>query len=274
MTSRMDKYIEDNEQVEERVKRNKELYNTVYGKTSRFEDLPIPDNTNEIDLDSLKNMTLSRKEYQEKKNSSSLKSTPITREEEASLLEKTGSYDINEMLKKVKDDKYPSHDKKITNTNYKYLKVLDINKNEPSFVEPVKQEDMSLKHTTTLSLDILSDLKPTNNTQVTDPIQPEESKNELSTSDCLLEQMTAKMKLIKNIETSSGNVKEEEKDFYSNSYTFQKEDFDSEFADDLKPSKASIFWKSILVVVTLVVITGVVIYVLDYLEIIHLLPKK
>lgn len=272
MTSRMDKYIDDTVQGEERTKRNQQLYSAVYGKTSRFEDLPVPDNTNEINMSSLKSMTLSRKEYQEKKQLG-IEKTPITKEEEEEILERTGSYDINEMLKKAKDDNSSHNDKKITNTNYKYLKVLEIDKNDPTLVETEKKEDVSLKHTTTLSLDILSDLKPTNNTQVTDPIKQEE-EDSLSETNSLLEQMTAKMKLIKNIETSEEKQKEEEKAFYSNSYTFNQEDFDGDFADDLKPSKASIFWKTVLIIITLLVIAGVLIYVLDYLEIINILPNN
>ena len=46
MASRMDKYSD--ETFEERTTRNKDLYNTIYGQRSRFEDLPIPDNTNEV----------------------------------------------------------------------------------------------------------------------------------------------------------------------------------------------------------------------------------
>ena len=89
MASRMDKYSD--ETFEERTTRNKDLYNTIYGQRSRFEDLPIPDNTNEIDIESFKNITLSRNEYQKKAENKNIE--PISKEEEESILERTGSYD-------------------------------------------------------------------------------------------------------------------------------------------------------------------------------------
>ena len=188
MASRMDKYSD--ETFEERTTRNKDLYNTIYGQRSRFEDLPIPDNTNEIDIESFKNITLSRNEYQKKAENKNIE--PISKEEEESILERTGSYDINEMLKKAKDSNTFISEKKNNNSNRKYLKVLDIDKNLTK--EDVDKEEY-LSHNTTLSLDILSDLKPTNNTLVTDPIKDDS----LEETKSLLKEMTAKMETIKTI---------------------------------------------------------------------------
>lgn len=261
MASRMDKYSD--ETFEERTTRNKNLYNTIYGQRSRFEDLPIPDNTNEIDIESFKNITLSRNEYQKKAENKNIE--PISKEEEESILERTGSYDINEMLKKAKDSNTFISEKKNNNSNRKYLKVLDIDKNLTK--EDVDKEEY-LSHNTTLSLDILSDLKPTNNTLVTDPIKDDS----LEETKSLLKEMTAKMETIKTITPKEEN-KENPKDFYSGTYKFSKEDFDNDFASDLVPNRGNTFFKTFLVILTILVITGVTLYILDYLEIISILPK-
>ena len=67
MESRMEKYYEKDLSLFERSKRNEALYKDVSKEISDLENLPIPDNSNEIDLDGLKKIIYSRDEYRKAK---------------------------------------------------------------------------------------------------------------------------------------------------------------------------------------------------------------
>ena len=54
MESRMDKYYRENNSSMQRSSKNRSLYNSVYQDYDNLENLPIPDNTNEIDIPELK----------------------------------------------------------------------------------------------------------------------------------------------------------------------------------------------------------------------------
>ncbi|UKI26290.1 MAG: hypothetical protein L6V91_05580 [Bacilli bacterium] len=54
MESRMEKYYKDNPEYYKRSKRNESLYKDVYKDINNLDNLPIPDNSNEIDLNGLK----------------------------------------------------------------------------------------------------------------------------------------------------------------------------------------------------------------------------
>ena len=54
MESRMEKYYKDDLSTFERTKRNQELYKDISGQISDLDKLPITDNSNEIDVTSLK----------------------------------------------------------------------------------------------------------------------------------------------------------------------------------------------------------------------------
>ena len=103
-----------------------------------------------------------------------------------------------------------------------------------------------MSDTAKLSLEILEDLKPSDNTVVTKPVSEEEKRN---------------------YEIKEMDKKEEkDSDFYSNTYTFSKKDF---FGDgELDESKKSnIVWKVILVILTIVIIVLATIYALNYFNI-------
>ena len=60
MESRMNKYQEFDIEEFQRSKKNANLYKEVYGNYDDFDDLPIPENTNEIDIENLKSLVGSR----------------------------------------------------------------------------------------------------------------------------------------------------------------------------------------------------------------------
>jgi len=233
MESRMEKYHEIDIEEFQRSKKNADLYKEVYGNYSDFEDLPIPENTNEIDIENLKSLvtgrTAKRKEQIEKEELIIEETMTITKEEKV--------YDINTLLEKAKEE------------NAKIKKEIPINKNIPNYLANLesdkttqeiilkydKENDDDLpivkevKYTTTeinlnnqdintsnLSLDILSDLKPTGNTQVSEPIKDE--------------------------------IKALEEEFYSGKLDFSKEDFEDNEEELLYEENNHLFLKILLII--------------------------
>ena len=68
MESRMEKYYRDNLDGFERSKKNEKLYKDVSREITELDNLPIPDNSNEIDLNGLKQIISSRDEYRKVKD--------------------------------------------------------------------------------------------------------------------------------------------------------------------------------------------------------------
>ena len=67
MQSRMEKYYKQDLSEFKRTNKNASLYKEVYGEYSNLDNLPIPDNTNEIDITKLKQIIESRDDYHKAK---------------------------------------------------------------------------------------------------------------------------------------------------------------------------------------------------------------
>ena len=63
MESRMEKYYKDNPEFFERSKRNQNLYKNISEDINDLDNLPIPDNSYEIDINGLKQIISCRDEY-------------------------------------------------------------------------------------------------------------------------------------------------------------------------------------------------------------------
>lgn len=201
MDSRMEKYHEIDIDEFQRSKKNASLYKEVYGNYGDFEDLPIPDFSNEIDIENLKSLVGSRSSKMKEK----LEEQEFDFDDEINYVHNEEKvYDINTLLEKAKEE------------NAKIKKEVPVNKNIPNYLANLESDkntkEIILKHekdydadmpivkevkystseinftdnsisTASLSLDILSDLKPTGNTLVDEPIVSkdmvlEEEKNE------------------------------------------------------------------------------------------------
>lgn len=209
MESRMEKYYKEDTSVFERSRKNQKLYKEVSREISDLENLPVPDNSNEIDLDGLKQIISSRDEYRKTKEleKSFISNKPLIEEEP----QKEKIYDINILLENAKNEVNRSNavtNKKLINANFlTSLEEANIpncdDAMEVSIPMPNKKDGVS--NTDSLPLDILMDLKGDENTVVTDPIVKEE---------------VTMIKSIKDGET-----------FYSGSFNFSKKDFDDEEND-------------------------------------------
>ena len=214
MESRMEKYYKEDVSTFERSKKNEKLYKEVYREISDLDNLPIPDNSNEIDMDGLKQIISSRDEYRKSKE---LEKTNTLRKplvEEPKYQKEEKIYDINILLENAKNEvnrKNTVINKKVISTNFLAdLEEEEIPNNddaiELSMPMVEEKEDKGTSSTSSLPLDILMDLKGSDDTVVTDPIVKEE---------------VTMIKKIKDGET-----------FYSGSFNFTKKDFEEASEDE------------------------------------------
>ena len=238
MESRMEKYYEKDLSLFERSKRNEALYKDVSKEISDLENLPIPDNSNEIDLDGLKKIIYSRDEYRKvKEEKKEVEDIPVEKP-----IKDNRIYDINVLLENAKNEINRSNE--VTNTkkiNHNFLTNLEEEKIpyhddaiELSNMEPDKKKEVSED---SLPLDLLVDLKGDDNTVVTDPIVKDE---------------VTMIKKIKDGET-----------FYSGSFNFTKKDFDEvEDDDDFMEDTSGNVIKIIFLIFGLIVIGAAIYFIL------------
>ena len=209
MESRMEKYYKDDLSTFKRTKKNEELYKDISKEISNLENLPISNNSNEIDMDGLKEIISSREEYRKREELSKtfISDKPLVEESKKN----DRVYDINVLLENAKNEVNRSASvtgEKRVNANFlTNLDDADIPNNNDAIEisTSVTLEKKETVNTNSLPLDILVDLKGNDNTIVTDPIVKEE---------------VTMIKKIKDGET-----------FYSGSFNFSKKDFDEEDDD-------------------------------------------
>lgn len=256
MKSRMSKY--DNEIPNySRVRKNEELYKEI-NKTElenfnvRSNATVIGNQSNEIDIDKIKKI-LDMKYKESPKRKSIRLETP---NDEPTVSESpTKEYDLNVILEKAKDDKEESYEearaKKLRDTQFDILKNLKI-KNEEEIDKKEKEEDlMNLINTITINeakkreekensepLDILSDLKGDENTEVFEGIKEE------------IERIEKTSKVL----TNNSKI---DNSFYTTSNLFNKKDFTD---DDFDDEKLSIGVKILIVIVVIVFLVGLFLF--------------
>lgn len=219
METRMDKYQDIDIDEFQRSKKNANLYKEVYGNYGDFEDLPISENVNEIDIENFKSL-IGTRNFKRKEQ---LEVVDSDKEKNIEIIDKVERvHDINTLLEKAKEENAKIK-KEIPNRNVpNYLANLESDKNTKeiilkydgdndddlplvSSVQYATSEidiDNSKINTASLSLDILSDLKPSGNTFISEPVSEEIKEESI-----------------------------EEKEFFDNKKSFTKEDFDEEDED-------------------------------------------
>lgn len=250
MESRMDKYYNNNSNYLERSKRNAKLYKDVYNM-SDLDNLPIPDNSNEIDMDGLKQIISNREDYRKVKqnsNRSYANEEDIQREDEPlqnGWSNENKVYDINVLLEEAKRSsiKKERASRELEKRSTNFLTSLeDANIPDNSDAIEVSQKVEEKVNTDSLPLDILMDLKGNDNTVVTDPIVKDE---------------ITMIKKVKDGET-----------FYSGSFNFSKKDFEDEEMDnsfgDIKESNHTVIKVILLVLVLLALAFGIYYVLANY----------
>ena len=270
MNSRMNRYYEDKELENTRFGKNEELYKEI--SKSELDSYEVKSNTTilgdnkpEIDVEKIKQILDTK--YKEVPKRRSIR---IEEEEEVPLeKETTKEYDINVILEKAKEEKQENYEeerlKKLRDTQFDILKNLNLEKKE----EPEESEEENLKsliNTIALnesknkentSLDILSELKGSGDTEVLEGLK-EDMDDSLSET---LEQNKI-----------SEEVKKEEKEepkkdltdtqminsFYTSSNAIKDKDFED--IQDIEDFQKSIESNNVLlkVVIALIVIIFIV----------------
>ncbi len=101
MDSRSNRYYTENNDdniSSTRSSRNKKLYKEVYGRYNDLDNLPLEDNTDEIDMAKLKELVLAEK----KQKDSSIKENLNIIEQRKRNIDEQKVYDINKILEKAK----------------------------------------------------------------------------------------------------------------------------------------------------------------------------
>lgn len=211
MESRMEKYYREDMSTFARSKKNERLYRELSKEISEMDNLPIPDNSNEIDMAGLKKIISSRDEYRKAKEleKTFISNRPLVEDKPK---QENKVYDINVLLENAKNELNRSNvvsNKRMINANFLTdLEEEVIPKNDEAIEvsEPVVEKKSISSDTDSLPLDILMDLKGNGDTVVTDPIVKEE---------------VTMIKKIKDGET-----------FYSGSFSFSKKDFEESEEDE------------------------------------------
>lgn len=245
MESRMEKYYENDLQViPARTKRNEGLYKSLSSGISELDSLPVPDNSNVIDADGLKEIISSRDEYRkskEKDGASSFNRPLVEDNVRRENKRENKIYDINVLLENAKNEINRSasvtNERKIDVNFLNGLEEANIPSNDDAMdIATLEVEKSKNSNTDSLPLDILADLKGNDNTIVTDPIVKDE---------------VTMIKKIKDGET-----------FYSGSFNFSKKDFDVEDDDMFFEEKSHTGIKTFFLVLGLLVLAGVIFFVI------------
>lgn len=282
------------EQIPSRSSRNSKLYREIYGKYEDLDNLPLEDNTDEIDIEKLRELVYnSENTIEHRKIRENLDILDVRKRN----IDKEKMYDINKILEKAKYEnnklKEPINHKKYNNNilstlelntisniveeeniikNLEIEKIEEIEENNIYMTREFKFKELNDKITelnsnpsinnvmsdSELSLDLFEDLKPTGNTIVTKPIienTNNDFKSDIHSND------TRDIDIIKPME----NIKEEQ--FFTNSYEFSKKDFNIEEQDDFfenEKNGANII-KIIFLLLAIAVFLFVIIYfILNY----------
>lgn len=239
MESRMEKYYEEDLSSFQRTKKNQNLYDQISKEMSDLDNLPIPSNINEIDINGLKNIISSREEYQKaKKIGKTFEMSKNELFEEEKKEEKI--YDINVLLENAKNEishKENAKERIVSNNFLTSLKEEESIPNSDDAIE-ISEEVVNKKvsNTASLPLDILADLKGNENTTVTDPIIKED---------------VTMIKKIKDNET-----------FYSGSFNFSKKDFDDDDDDNFMIQNNHTFIKTFFLIFGILLLIAVIYLIL------------
>ena len=245
MGKRMDKYEQSsNDVIPKRSEKNKELYKQIYNAYDEFENLVVPSNAKEIDINDLKKEISSRDEYRQIKDVESITNTNtrIKRiDEEDEIVERPEEtkqedavYDINQLLDKAVSSNKKEDTIEPTLSSGDYLKKLKLDRTKTN-LEQVKEmynsmeDDMDnneeLLKTASLSLEILSDLKGTDDNTAVSAIEEDDIDEIIAKVDSKTEEVTP--------DDEEDKTEEEDYDFYSTNYKFSKKDFEGKKEDNI-----------------------------------------
>lgn len=298
MDSRMNKYYEESKNLS-RVARNEELYKDLNKQELSSYEVKsnatvIGNHENEIDVEKIKKILDTR--YKEAPRRKSFNVEVPEEKEETSIVPEatTKEYDLNTFLAKAKSDKEETYEevrnKKLRDTQFDILSNLNLSpKNEEKEVEEKNTDDdlMNLINTITINevkqnkeedttgdnpLDILTDLKGSDNTEVfegiKETIEQIEKTSKVYTLNNSEERKVQSIEEVKKEEVIKPKEEKEEETidntFYSKTDVFNKKDFvDNEFADN---EKLGIGIKILIALLILAFVAGLFLFLKTFIN--------
>lgn len=219
MESRMEKFYRKDLSDYSRSKKNANLYKEVYGSYGNMEHLPVSENSSEISMSDLQNMVSSREQYKKAKMVEEFTNTSVKLKEEPKEAKVTAKkvYDINELIEKARSENAKAKEM-LSNTSKQpnFLQTLEVSPEALNRIKEKSNGDNKINSSTeSFPLDLLSDLKPSGNTVVMEPMSdtPKSEMDDIPIDSTFI-------KKDKELE-----LKESKEDFYSDSYSFSKKDF-------------------------------------------------
>ena len=289
MESRVDKYYSND--MPSREARNAKLYKVVSEQYDELNNLPLADNTDEIDMKKLKEL-IHHNDVEDRDREYSHSYNVI--EQRKRNIDEQRVYDINKILEKAK---YENNKLKDTSTltkidtsilstlrskettyddikkiekmreeelSSKFNKELDHDKDDLSMTRELKFKELSkevdgnplmdnVMDNNDLSLDLFDDLKPSGNTIITKPIREKDS-----------EVSKVENTVKKDIDVHSGDTSDidiikntdikDKNDFFTSSYEFSANDF-----VDASDRESGAF-RIVLLILAILIFAGVIAY--------------
>ncbi len=252
MDSRMNKYY-DEELENTRFHKNEELYREINkGELDSFEiksnTTILGDSEASIDVEKIKKILDTKYKEIPKRQSIRLEESEDVKE----TIEDTKEYDINVILEKAKEQKPNNYEeerlKKLHDTNFDILKKLNVKDDETSNQDDSDFENTNLKNlinTIALNekeskkndaLDILSDLKGSDDTEVLEGLKEEVAEKE-------------------NINNDLTNS------FYTESNAISKKDLEDsdDFSNDIESNNT--FLKVVIGIIVVIFVIGVILLI-------------
>ncbi len=280
MNTRENKY--SNNVGMSRVAKNDDLYKQI--NNSELDNFNVRSNATvignqerEIDVEQIKKILDKRYNSAPKRRSIRIEERP---HENIISDEPTKEYNLTKVLEKAKDEKVETYEenraKKLRNTQYNILSNLNIDGEEKEEVKATPEENlMNLINTITINeakkleeknsnsndidpLDILSDLKGDDDTQVYESMETEVTK---------ITEIKEKEKENNNQITEVKNKNQEKLDnsFYT-SNLFKKNDFEDDNKDFVDDEKIGIGFKILIVLVIVTFLVGLFLFLKSYLK--------
>ena len=267
METRIDKYNESRSMS--RVAKNSDLYKEI--NDSALDNFSVRSNATvignqekEIDVEQIKKILDKRYNSAPKR-----KSIRIEPQEEVSRIsvDDTKEYDLTKVLEKAKDEKVETYEeiraKKLRNTQYDILNNLNLDSSDEEVKEEKKIDPeenlMNLINTITINeakkqeskndvdpLDILTDLKGEDDTQVYDSVTTVTKITEIKEKE--------KEKIDNNKDNNIDNS------FYTDNL-FKKKDFEDDSNDFVDEEKLGIGIKILIALVIIVFVVGLVLFI-------------
>lgn len=260
MKSRMDKYQKTSNDFE-RTKKNSKLYDDIYEsiyKDATYENMEVIDKVKEINVDKLKSILDDKYETRQYRTFRQYVQEDFDNDFKVKKEHKNKIYDINEIITNAKNkrafiEETREKQKYIDYKNSKYYSKIkkddDINedKEEKKLIDMIEKETSNnINNETSSALDIFYELKGSENTIVTKPIDSDVGKE------------IAYDNTTQNLDKT---LIKADKTFYTDSNMFTKNDFEDFSTLSRKMYKSSKKKKVIIIfLIMLLVIAGFLYY--------------